>query len=143
MTKQIPIDVKITPENKCDFCTGSWCCTYITHQIDTPRAMSDFDTLLWQVSHENVELYKDDDGWFLMVITPCTHLEKDGRCGIYEQRPQICRDHTNDGCEFDGLCGEDDFDLYFKTHESLDKYCRKRFKKWDIRFKKWAKEKAD
>jgi Fe-S-cluster containining protein len=141
MTKDIPVDVKITSENKCDLCTNSWCCTYITHQIDTPKKMDDFDTLLWQVSHDRIEFYKDEDGWFMLITAPCNHLLSDGRCGIYEERPQVCRDHSNDNCEFEGLCGEDDFDLYFKDYATLEAYCRKRFKKWDKRFKKWAKQK--
>jgi Fe-S-cluster containining protein len=141
--KNIPVGVTLTPENKCSYCKGSYCCTYITHQVDTPRTMDDFDTLLWQVSHEHIEAYKDEDGWFLLIPSRCSHLQADGRCGIYEERPQVCRDHTNDNCEFDGLAGEGDFDLYFKDYRSLEKYCRKRFKKWDKRFDKWAREKDD
>lgn len=138
--KKISIDVEITSENKCSFCKGSYCCTYITQQIDTPRSMEDFDTLLWQVSHQDTEAYKDDDGWFLLLPTRCMHLEADGRCAIYEERPQVCREHTNDDCEFDGLAGADDFDLYFKDYKALNTYCKKRYKRWDNRFKKWAKE---
>jgi Fe-S-cluster containining protein len=141
MTKSVPVGIEITTENKCSYCTGSWCCTYFTQNIDTPRAMEDFDTLLWQISHENTEIYKDDDGWFLLITNRCSNLMPDGRCGIYEHRPQICRDHSNDNCEFEGLAGADDFDLYFKDYGALDAYCRERFKKWDKRFKKWAKGK--
>lgn len=53
---------KITTENKCSFCTGSICCTYITQQIDTPRSKSDFEHMLWQISHNNIKFYKDEDG---------------------------------------------------------------------------------
>ena len=42
--------IKLTSENKCSFCTGSICCTYITQHIDTPRSKADFRQLLWQVS---------------------------------------------------------------------------------------------
>ena len=125
--------VKITSENKCSFCKGSTCCTYFTHQIDTPRSIEDFDMLLWQISHGSTQAYKDEDGWFLLVNTRCSHLADDGRCGIYETRPQICRDHSNDECEFDGPCGEDDFELFFPTYDTLLKYCHKRFKSWDKR----------
>jgi hypothetical protein len=131
---------KVTAENKCDLCTGSICCTYITHQLDKPKKMKDFDYLLWQVSHEKISVFKDDDGWFLSVSEPCGHLQEGGRCGIYAVRPDICRDHTNDGCEFDGPA-EDDFDLYFDTYEKLDVYCRDKFKNWDRRFEKWAASK--
>lgn len=137
--KRLPI-AEITPENKCDHCVQSICCTYITHQIDTPRSMEDFDYLIWQVSHDNVALFKDEDGWFLSVSGRCSHLLPNGMCGIYESRPQICRSHSNDCCEFDGPA-EDDFELYFNNFESLNKYCKKKFKKWDKRFKKWGKKK--
>ena len=126
-------DIQITPENKCGFCPGTKCCTYITQKIPGPRSISDFDHLLWQVSHQSVEIYKDSDGWYLIVNTPCGHLQHDGRCGIYADRPQLCRDYSNDFCEFDQPAAEG-FDLYFRDHASLDAYCRKRLKNWDKRF---------
>lgn len=121
--------IKITPENKCSFCTASKCCTYVTQQIDTPRSKDEFETLLWQVSHKNVSAYKDEDGWFLLFDTPCDHLQPGGMCGIYDARPEVCREHDNDYCEYDAPA-EDGFDLYFPDYESLLKYCKKRFKKW-------------
>jgi len=124
-------ELNVETDNPCMRCTGSWCCTYFTQQIDTPRSREDFDVLLWQISHERTEIYKDEDGWFLLLLLPCEHLQADGGCGIYEQRPKICRDHSSDNCEIDGLAGEEDFDLYFRDYESLRKYCRKRFRKWD------------
>ena len=129
MSKKIPIKSEITPENKCSFCKGSKCCTYVTSQISAPRSKHDFDHLLWQVSHENVNIYKDDDGWFLLVDAKCMHLLPGGGCGIYDIRPEVCREHSNDFCEYDQPA-EDGFDLYFDTHEKLLKYCKKRFKRW-------------
>ena len=121
--------VKITPENKCSFCTGSICCTYVTQYIETPKSKSDFEHLLWQVSHENVAVYKDEDGWTLMFETKCSHLQINGDCGIYDKRPNICKDHSNEYCEFDAP-SEDGFELYFPDYKSLRKYCKKRFKTW-------------
>lgn len=122
--------IKLTPENKCGFCTNSKCCTYVTQAVDAPRSKYDFEHLLWQVSHENVSVYKDEDGWCLLFDTVCRHLKPSGRCGIYDIRPQICRDHSNDFCEFD-QASEEGFDLYFPTYESLLRYCKKRFKRWE------------
>ncbi len=131
-----PHDAKLPPVevnsngNKCDLCTNSKCCTYVTQQIDTPRSKYDFEILLWQVSHPNVGAYKDEDGWFLIFDgVPCSHLRPDGRCGIYEDRPTICRSHDNDYCEYDAPA-EDGFDLWFPDYDSLLAYCRKRFKRW-------------
>jgi Fe-S-cluster containining protein len=139
-TRNTMAAIPVTSETKCDLCVQSLCCTYITHQIDKPRSMEDFDYLIWQVSHDNVALFKDEDGWFLSVAGRCAHLMPNGMCGIYDIRPQICREHSNECCEYDGAA-EDDFDLYFNTFEMLDRYCRKKFKNWDKRFKKWRKNK--
>ena len=130
MSRKIEIKpVEMTPETKCGFCTNSKCCTYITQSIPTPRSKHDFDHLLWQVSHENVNVYKDDDGWYLLVDNRCLHLLPGGRCGIYETRPQVCREHSNDYCEYD-MPAEEGFELYFDSYEKLLKYCKKRFKRW-------------
>ncbi len=94
--------------------------------------MEDFDLLLWQVSHQGVSVYKDEDGWYLLIDAKCSHLQPDGRCGIYDQRPAICRDHSNENCEFD-VAVEEGFDLYFRSYEELLTYCRKRFRSWDRR----------
>lgn len=126
--------VIITSANKCSFCTGSICCTYVTHAIDAPKSKEDFQQLLWQVSHDNIKIYKDEDGWTLLVDGKCQHLQIDGRCGIYETRPAVCREHTNNYCEYDAP-SEDGFDLYFPDYEALLAYCKKRFKKWDEQFK--------
>lgn len=120
----------ITPENKCSFCKGSICCTYITQQIEAPHSKIDYSNLLWQVSHEHVSIYKDDEGWFLLIEGKCAHLQLNGQCGIYESRPLACREHSNDYCEFDAP-GTEGFELYFPTYESLLAHCRKKFKNWD------------
>ena len=122
--------IKVTSDNKCSFCTGSICCTYVTQHIETPRSKEDFRQLLWQVSHDHTKIYKDDDGWTLLVEGSCQHLQINGGCGIYNERPDICREHTNDYCEFDAP-SEDGFDLYFQNYFDLLKYCKKRFKSWD------------
>jgi len=128
-------DIRIKPvvvdsSNKCGLCKPSKCCSYITQQIATPRSRSDFDHLLWLLSHHHIGIYKDEEGWFLLVETACRHIDKQGQCGIYEARPQICRDYSNDYCEYDSPA-EEGFEFYFRNDDDLLKYCRKRFKRWD------------
>lgn len=120
--------------DKCDLCTSSFCCNYITEPIETPRSIKDFDTLLWQVSHENIHCFKDDDGWFLVSMGKCEHLQHDGRCGIYQTRPFICREHSNVNCEYD-RAQESGCEYYFKNSSELNAYCKNRFKSWENRFK--------
>jgi len=124
-----------TAVDKCSRCPGDKCCNYITQSIDTPRSIADFDHLIWQLAHKNVQAYKDEDGWFLLLMSLCQFLQDDGRCGIYATRPQLCRDYSNDYCEFDEPA-EKSFEFYFRSYKELDAYCRKRFKRWDQRFGK-------
>jgi len=126
-------EVEFNAETKCSFCEGTKCCVYTTQEIETPRSIDDFDHMLWQMAHQDIQIYKDEDGWFLLVNNRCQFLQDDGGCGIYETRPQVCRDYSNDFCEYDEPA-EDNFDHYFRDYDSLLTYCRKRFKKWDTRF---------
>lgn len=126
---RVEAGVKLTSDIKCGYCTNRKCCQYVTQHIDAPRSKEDFEHLLWQVSHKNVQVYKDDEGWCLLFITPCDHLRPNGLCGIYEQRPQICRDYSNDYCEYDEPANNS-YELFFTDYVSLLKYCKKRFKHW-------------
>jgi uncharacterized protein len=124
--------VEIPVDNKCSRCLGSTCCTYTTEALGVMRSMADFEHLLWQVSHEDVEVYKDEDGWFLLIRGQCEHLQAGGACGIYTQRPQVCRDYSNDWCEYDAPA-ESGFIHHFKNYHELLAYCRNRFRTWDKR----------
>ncbi len=48
-------------DGKCARCVGSRCCQYITEALGTPRSKADFDRMLWQVSHRDVEIYSCRD----------------------------------------------------------------------------------
>ncbi|MBL4819398.1 MAG: YkgJ family cysteine cluster protein [Gammaproteobacteria bacterium] len=126
---------KIKVDKKCSRCKKSICCNSINQKVDTPRTIYDFDHLLWQVSHENINIFKDTDGWFLHVHSRCQHLLSGGVCGIYDERPMVCREYDNDFCEFDESI-EEASEYFFSTYKQFEKHCRKRFKKWDNRFKK-------
>ncbi len=132
--KASKIKIKITPENKCSFCDDR-CCSYYTSEVEAPRSIADFDHLLWQMAHANTAVYQDDDGWYLLVYNRCQHLLPSGGCGIYETRPQVCRDYDNDWCEYDEPA-EQHFKKFFDSYQALDQFCRKKFKSWDKRFEK-------
>ena len=131
LTKQLasrPI-IQLRHANKCSFCARSWCCTYVTQHIPAPRSKHDFNHLLWQVSHKNVEAFKDKEGWHLLIRTSCSHLQPDGRCGIYNERPDICQDYSVENCEFSGSAQRE---LYFRDYASLLEFCKKRYRKWNV-----------
>jgi uncharacterized protein len=129
VTINMPQDVEITSSNKCSFCHQSICCNYITQQIDTPRSKIDFDHLLWQISHQNIRIYKEKRTWYLLIESRCNHLKAGGGCNIYESRPEVCRAYSNDYCEYDEPA-EKNFTAYFPDYDSLLAFCKKRFKRW-------------
>ena len=92
---------KIDIDKKCSKCKKSICCNSINQKIPAPKTKEDFDHLIWQVSHENISVFKDSDGWFLYIATRCSHLLDGGVCNIYDNRPWVCREYTNDFCEYD------------------------------------------
>lgn len=105
-------------ENLCSYCTAK-CCRYFALPIETPTEFSDFEFIRWYLLHDRASVFLDDDVWYLLVHTTCKHLRDDHLCGIYETRPQICRDYTTDACEYD-----DDwcYEKYFETPEQIWEY---------------------
>lgn len=111
--EQVPADKCL-----CDYCTAK-CCKYFALPIDTPDCWKDFDYLRWYLLHGQASVFCEGETWYLMVHTTCKHLQGDGRCGIYDTRPQICRDYSTVDCEYD----EDwIYDRYFETPEQIEEY---------------------
>ena len=104
--------------NLCEYCTAK-CCKYFALPIDTPETWSDFEYIRWYLVHEQASIFIDDGDWYLMVHTVCKHLMHDNRCGIYDTRPDICREYSTKNCEY-----EDDwtYDHYFETAEQIYEY---------------------
>ena len=72
----------ISVDTKCGRCAKSICCNSINKKITTPKSKEDFDHLLWPVSHENINVFKGADGWFLHIFINCSHLLPGGVCRI-------------------------------------------------------------
>ena len=111
--KDIPADACL-----CDFCTAK-CCRYFALPIEEPETLEEFEYLRWFLLHDRASVFKEEGDWYLLVHTTCKHLQSDNRCGIYETRPQICRDYTTDNCEYN-----DDwvYDFYLETPEQVWDY---------------------
>lgn len=102
----------------CEFCTAK-CCRYFALPIETPTTRADFDFIRWYLLHEAATVFIEDDTWYLLVHTVCKHLRPDNLCGIYDTRPEICREYSTDNCEYeDGFV----YDRYFETSEQIAEY---------------------
>jgi Fe-S-cluster containining protein len=102
----------------CQFCTAK-CCRYYSLPLEQPKTRKDFDYIRWFLMHGRSAVYIEDGTWYLLVYSDCQHLLPDNRCGIYETRPQICREYTTDNCEYD-----DDwtYERFFETAEQVEEY---------------------
>jgi len=116
--KKIPREAVPPGHVLCEYCTAK-CCRYFALPIDTPETFEDYEFIRWYLLHDRATVFTEDEDWYLLVHTECQHLQDDYRCGIYETRPQICRDYTTKDCEYDD---EWTYDRYFETHEQVAEY---------------------
>ena len=127
--KQGPLDGE-TPRRKlhredlppgaclCDYCPAK-CCKYFALPLDPPENWKEYDQMRWFLLHDRAAVFVEDGAWYILVHTTCRHLQADNRCGIYETRPQICRDYSTKNCEY-----EDDwvYDQYWELPEQVEEY---------------------
>ena len=104
--------------NLCDYCAAK-CCHYFALPIERPKKKRDYDFMRWYLLHDRASVFVEDGTWYLLVHTPCKHLQDDYRCGIYETRPQICRDYSSKDCEYEDLWT---YDKYLETPEQVAEY---------------------
>ena len=95
---QLPV---IQGESKLVECTSCGrCCTYVGIDINAPSRPRYASDILWYLYHENVYVYLDGDGeWSVHFETRCRNLGPDLLCGVYLERPHICRTFDNRSCE--------------------------------------------
>jgi Fe-S-cluster containining protein len=111
--EQVPKDACL-----CDYCSAK-CCRYFAMPLEKPEEFADFEFIRWFLLHERATVFAEDETWYLLVHTTCRHLQEDNRCGIYDTRPQICRDYSTKDCEY-----EDDwtYDFYLERPEQVAEY---------------------
>jgi Fe-S-cluster containining protein len=116
----------LTPEENAGLCSGCVkCCTYITVEIDAPRAAWEYDQWLWALHHEQINLYLErPERWFLHFDTRCRQLQSDGRCAIYGRHPVLCREYDPRSCE--RRLPLADVVAWFHTAEQFEAWIRER-----------------
>ncbi len=142
MTPSMAPEPKPEDGPPCHLCTAR-CCKYFAVEIDAPTDAEDYEHIRWFLMHEGIAVWMDEGDWYLEVRTVCRHLQPDNSCGIYETRPQICRDYgVKDGepCEF--FTDELEYDLYFDSDEKFDVWSRAEQEKKEERRRKRARLKA-
>ncbi len=106
--------------NACARCTAL-CCRYVAVEIDEPEDDRDYDNIRWYVSHENIQVYQDDEGgWYIQFFTRCRHLGRENECTIHPNHYQICKDYKMRECEF--TLGQGGEKRLFRLPEDVDRY---------------------
>jgi Fe-S-cluster containining protein len=117
---------ELSPDENADLCAGCQkCCSYITVEIDSPRAAEDYDQWIWALYHEHISIFVEKpEKWYLQVDTLCGKLDKKGRCSIYGSHPVLCREYDARQCErrYPLL----DIQFVFNTGEELENWIRER-----------------
>lgn len=92
---------ELSATENADLCAGCVaCCTYITVEVDAPRAAWEYDQWIWALHHEGIEMYVErPEHWFLHIATRCRQLKSDGRCSIHGRHPVLCREYDPRSCE--------------------------------------------
>jgi Fe-S-cluster containining protein len=110
----------LTHGHPCHAC-GATCCRYVGIALAKPRDREDHDLIRWYLLHRKVCIYIDkDEDWWIQVDTNCRHIGPDGACGIYETRPQLCRDYGSHACERADHDGENVAE--FTTVEQFERF---------------------
>ena len=135
ITAEAPVTLPFS-KTKCGGCTAL-CCSYFALEIDEPDEPSDFENLRWYIIHEDVQIFVDDGVWYLQIFRKCSWLDGN-KCGNYENRPQICRDYTDELCDLDGP----ESDLSFRNIEELEAYRDTWVAEYDRKRRKKAAKKA-
>ena len=110
----------------CENCNGK-CCRYVALEIDAPESLEEFEDIKWYVVHKNINVYVDEDyEWHIEFLTPCEYLDEEGKCKIYDKRPQICREYSQEECLHHNSYEEE---YTFQSLEDVEKYIEEVFNK--------------
>lgn len=117
--KRLPVIVVDQASRKQVGClTCALCCTYVAVEISEPSSIKSATEILWHLYHERVSVYRDaNDDWLVQFETRCRHLKDDNKCAIYETRPHICREYSEESCEVNA---EDEGQTFYTPAAFLD-----------------------
>ncbi len=110
---------------ECKNCVAE-CCKHIAIQIDAPEELEDFQQIADFLNHENVSVYQDVEGdWIVDFKSRCKNLNGP-KCEIWgtEQYPLTCREYDVKTCVMNEP-GEY-WKILFDTPEQVADYCEKK-----------------
>ena len=116
---KLPIDPKT--QSLCDQCVGL-CCRYFALEVDEPTSKGDFEDLRWYLLHEDTVVFVEDGEWYIQINNKCRALGPDNRCGVYENRPTICRSYTTKECDWHAA--EYEYEHLFTEPDQIEAFAK-------------------
>ncbi len=107
----------------CEQCAAA-CCRYLAIPLDRPHSARDYDDIRWYLMHESVSVFVEEGDWFIQFQTRCRNLRADNRCGVYESRPEICREYEPGDCDYSGA--DFGYEAIFTHPSQLEAYYEKK-----------------
>jgi Fe-S-cluster containining protein len=117
----VKLEVLSNAGGLCEQCVAL-CCRYFAFSIDKPETKRDFEDLRWYILHEDTIIFVEDGEWYVQVNRKCKALLPDNRCGIYDNRPTICRGYKTDGCDWHADAY--DYDHVFSEPEQVERFAK-------------------
>lgn len=127
-----------TPETQDDFENIRW---YLLHEnVKVFVVGSDFQEdeedanietsqeIISEESEDEIEEDEDEDEgeqWFIQFQTKCKKLNSNGLCTIYQERPEICRNHSQETCE--KYVDKDDTKVEFDNADDFSKWVNENY----------------
>ena len=97
---RIPLRIVQDPKKLVECTSCGQCCTYVGISINAPSRPRWATDILWYLYHESTYVYLDGGGeWSVHFEARCRNLSPDNLCGVYLERPHICRGFDNRSCE--------------------------------------------
>lgn len=97
---KLPVVSDETPKGHVSCLQCAKCCTYVAVGINAPTTAKFASEVLWHLYHQGVTVARDEEGeWYVQFETRCRHLGEGNLCAVYLNRPHICRDYDDQGCE--------------------------------------------
>ena len=107
----------------CEHCLAA-CCRYIALPLDKPTTARDYDDIRWYLMHQGISVFVEEGDWYVQFQTRCKNLGADNRCGIYDSRPEICREYEPGECDYAG--GAYEYENLFTHPQQIDEYYLKK-----------------
>jgi Fe-S-cluster containining protein len=117
----VKLPILSTTSSLCEQCVAL-CCRYFAFQIEAPTTLRDFEDIRWYMLHEDTIVFVEQGDWYLQVNRKCKALLPDNRCGVYENRPTICREYKTNDCDWHAQ--EYNYDQLFTEPEQIAAYAK-------------------